>query len=86
MSTDEALEKWLDAEVPEDQCGSAFNRSPRAPAEPFREIATAAWHAAVKHTLAYVAGEVNKDADEMADDRDAELERGLAIRISKMKP
>lgn len=73
MSKDEALEEWLEA-----HCGVGYDLPEIAARE--------AWHAAVKHTLAHVAGEVNKDADEMADDRDAELERGLAIRISKMNP
>ena len=67
---DEALEKWVLDNV-------AYGK---------RSTAREAWHAAVKHTLEYVAGEVNKDADEMADVRDAELERGLAIRIALMKP
>lgn len=78
MSKDEALQKWLDERnLQGAQGGAAY-------------VARAAWHAAVKHTLAYVAREVNKRANIRAygdhATHAARTMRNLADDIAKMKP
>ena len=79
MKQNKALEKWIEEDMCNVPCAMPVD-------EAGEYMCRAAWYAATKHTLAFVVGEVNKDADEMADVRDAELERGLALRIAKMEP
>ena len=76
MSKDAALDKWIDAELPV----ASFNT---------RLAVCAAWHAAVKHTLALVAGELNKRANATAGpdcERVANVMCNLAVDIANMKP
>jgi hypothetical protein len=78
MSQDEALEKWLNDDFHSLPCGMTK-------AYMCRE----AWHAAVKHTLAFVAGEVVKGAHEVPgyDSRCMFRERReLKAAILQMKP
>ncbi len=63
MSKDEALDKWLEAELPMvmgESTAMACNEPVQAWLD--RVVARAAWHAAVKHTLAFVADELGKQA------------------------
>ena len=63
MSKDEALEKWLEAELlllAVD--GKPALQGPRGQTNThYRFAATAAWHAAVKHTLEHISCKLMKD-------------------------
>ena len=79
--SDEALEKWIEAELP-----------PKMPLEFTERMVRAAWHAAVKHTLEHVASELSKDAKRLEShgerglDRPVGYMRAMATDILKMKP
>lgn len=89
MSKDKALELWIKAYLPTDWVGMHG----LAGRQSYHAVAREAWHAAVAHTLAYVAGELIKDADVL--EREAESPstcsegrtyRELAGIITRMKP
>ena len=71
MSKDEALEKWLEAELPRIPVIPGSDLTPKPYQALYaRSVARKAWYAAVEHALAYVAGELIKDADVL--EREAE--------------
>ena len=76
MNQDAALDKWLEAELPV----ASFNT---------RLAVCAAWHAAVKHTLEHVAGELNSRAEKQYSTGTVNVRsylRKLAGLVLKMKP
>lgn len=89
MSKNEALERWIEVQLAmlPIWCQNVTGRALA------REIATKAWHAAVKHTLEHVVGEVNKRANAVGGLDSARVAvacvnvmRNLAVDVAKMKP
>ena len=87
MSKDEALEQWIEAELLKHQhhrCQAGMAQT--------EHCAREAWHAAVKHTLSFVAGELRRWRDNPLPPprrpsiRDATRLGNLAMAIEKMKP
>ncbi len=79
MSKDEALEKWIEAER------SRWPRHYDYSSESIEEVAREAWHAAVKHTLAYVAATfINQAGD--TETREARYVREWGRLIEKLEP
>ena len=72
MKQDAALDEWLEAELPV----ASFNT---------RLAVCAAWHAAVKHTLEHVAGELRKKSIPCSERR-ARWYSDLADLVAKMEP
>ena len=67
MKQDEALELWLKAEIPISRDSEGMARD--------------AWHAAVKHTLAFVVSELHNDAW-----HEGLIRHETIVAISKMEP
>ena len=85
MSKDGALEKWL---VSETGYRRTMRHSPRV-ADDAEAVAREAWHAAVKHTLEFVAGELNTRAEKQSSIGTVLVRqylRKLAGIVLKMKP
>lgn len=81
-TNDEALERWLEAELP------TIRQSWREGVDPFRFGARAAWRAAVKHTLGFVADELNMKAYKTGGLAvpAANVMRNLADDVRQMEP
>lgn len=85
MSKDEAFGRWLSGRP----LGA---QGPDYPRDHIECVAKDAWHAAVKHTLAHVAGELEKDADKFGARGNcttgsvARYARILAADIVRMEP
>ena len=82
MSKDEALEQWIVEDMCDVPCALPVD-------EAGEYMCRAAWFAAVRHTLEYVAGELNKRANVTAGlelERVANVMRNLAVDIANMKP
>lgn len=73
MNTHKALQEWLD-----------FNLDHAAMHRSIDANSRAAWHAAVAHTLAHVAGEVKK-AGEALDGQHGANVRGIADLIKRIQ-
>ena len=84
MSKDAALQNWLDDRLPLNGELPLDSESQRLMYEG-RYLARAAWHAAVKHTLAFVAAKFIDQAGD-ATTREARFVREWGNMILNMKP
>lgn len=78
MSKDEAFRRWL----PSRPLAAQTSDYPR---DHIERVAKDAWHAAVKHTLAYVAGELHKQAG-IVGSPSAWCMQDLVNLVMRMKP
>ncbi len=82
MSKDEALKLWLKSES-----GMLAVLKRQSPEVSLMEhIAREAWHAAVAHTLAHVAGVFDERADRMGSAETRMRDWAVANEIMRMKP